>query len=180
MYMFMNYLRIGISYLVISIPIAIILLLVYHGMKFLIVKRFNVTISKILCQMAWITIIISILGITGVISGDYTVTSLFQGTSQFNFRIFDQGINNATILNLVLFIPYGFLAPIIFEKIDKKRIYGVLIGLVFTLIIEFLQSFTGRFVELEDILMNTLGTYIGYSIAIALIRYKIKKANQCV
>ena len=78
----------------------------------------------------------------------------------------------ATLLNVILFIPYGFLSTVIFKKVREKWIYGLLVGLIFTVIIEFLQIFVGRFVQLDDILMNTLGTYIGYILFISLLRFK--------
>lgn len=168
----MNYLSEGISYLVISIPIAFILLSVYYGIKFLVKRELKITISRTICEFAWLIIVILILKITGIFGGNYGVTSPFDGSSWFSFNIFEQGITTATILNLILFIPYGFLSAIIFKKIRKRCIYGILIGLIFACSIEFLQSFTGRFVELEDILMNTGGTYIGYIISIGLIKYK--------
>ncbi|MDY5913570.1 MAG: VanZ family protein [Inconstantimicrobium porci] len=37
---------------------------------------------------------------------------------------------------------------------------------------EFLQTFTGRFVQIEDIIMNTLGTFLGYMCCLLLVKYK--------
>lgn len=178
MVMLMNYLSIGISYLIVSIPIALIFIFIYYGIKFGITRKFNIKLSKIICEIAWIVIVISILGITGVLGGDYNTTSISANSLHYSFSIFEEGITTATILNLILFIPYGFLSAVIFKKIRKKKIYGILIGLIFTIGIEFLQSFTGRFVELEDILMNTIGTYIGYIICVTLVKHRNKKNKQ--
>lgn len=54
-------------------------------------------------------------------------------------------------------------------------VYGILIGFAFSVGIEFIQIFTGRFVKLEDILMNTLETYIGYSLCIVVVKFLKKK-----
>ena len=68
------------------------------------------------------------------------------------------------ILNILLFIPLGFLLPIYSEKL--KKVYKVvLIGFLTTLIIESVQYKTGIGIfEADDIFNNTLGCLIGYCI----------------
>lgn len=177
--MLMNYLNIGIASLIASMPTAIIFLIVYYVINYLIGKKIKITVFNTICQVAWIAIVISILGITGILGSDYNITSILDWNFHYSFNVFEQGITIATVLNLILFIPYGFLSTVIFKKIRKKKIYGVLIGFIFTVGIEFLQCFTGRFVEIEDILMNTLGTYIGYSLCIILLKYINKNLKKC-
>lgn len=68
------------------------------------------------------------------------------------------------ILNILLFVPFGFLLPFFSEKF--KKVYKVVpIGFATTLIIEILQYITkfGIF-EIDDIFNNTLGVLLGYSI----------------
>ena len=49
------------------------------------------------------------------------------------------------------------------------------IGIIFSIVIESLQTFTGRFVQLDDMLMNTLGTFIGYELWFLLSSVKLKE-----
>lgn len=64
------------------------------------------------------------------------------------------------ILNIMLFVPLGFLLPIYTEKL-KKLYRVVLIGFITTLIIEIVQYATGMGIcEADDIFNNTLGTLI--------------------
>lgn len=68
------------------------------------------------------------------------------------------------ILNILLFVPMGFLLPFYSDKL--KRIYKVVpIGFFVTLFIEIIQYVLklGIF-EIDDIFNNTLGTLIGYCI----------------
>jgi len=44
--------------------------------------------------------------------------------------------------------------------------------------IELLQTFTGRFVELNDVLMNTTGTFIGYEICFWLSKLKEREKKK--
>ena len=174
--MLMNYLRIGITYFIISIPIAVICILIYNFINSLITKKNNVIGFKFMCQAAWLDIIISILGITGIFNTNYDTTFILDGNTLCNLKVFEDGVTPATVLNIILFIPYGFLSTILFKNIRTKMVYGILIGFAFSVGIEFIQIFTGRFVELEDILMNTLGTYIGYSLCIVVVKFKNKKS----
>ena len=166
--MLSNYLNRGISYLLFRMPLAFIIFLAYFTIKSLIKKRIEIKLMYIIGEFLWILIVLTILGITGVLGGDFSVTSI--GNMHFSFGILEEGISMATILNVVLFIPFGILSALNFKKLRDKKIYGILIGLIFTITIEFLQSFTGRFVQLEDILMNTIGTYIGYTLFIYFLK----------
>lgn len=158
--MLANYLITGMFYLIWQIPLAFIIFLIYFGIKSLIKKRIEIKLINILCELLWILIVLTILSITGVLGGDFSVSSI--SNMHFSFSLFEEGISIPAILNVILFIPFGFLSAINFKQLQDKKIYGILIGLIFSITIEFLQSFIGRLVQLEDIIMNTIGTYIGY------------------
>lgn len=68
------------------------------------------------------------------------------------------------ILNICMFVPFGFLLPICFGKIKRAwKIY--LCGFGFALFIEVVQLITGRGVfETDDIINNTIGAMIGYGL----------------
>ena len=80
------------------------------------------------------------------------------------------------ILNIMLFIPLGFLLPLYSDKLKKMYIV-VLIGLLATLTIEFTQHFNdyGTF-EIDDALNNTIGTLLGYCIFMIFYRLKNKES----
>ena len=65
-------------------------------------------------------------------------------------------------LNIILFIPFGFMFPIIHKKLSKATItYGFL----FSFAIEIMQYITGRgLADIDDLINNTLGAVIGYLI----------------
>lgn len=170
-----NYIVIGVWTFINLIPAALIIFCAVIGGKFLVKRKFEFKPLKMLCEFAWILIVLSILKITGIIGGDFSTTSIFNGNAHISFNIFEEGLSMAAVLNIILFIPFGFLSPIVFNKLKDKRIYVFLIGIIFSLAIEFLQTFTGRFVELADVLTNTLGTFIGYEICMLFSRLKHRK-----
>lgn len=67
-------------------------------------------------------------------------------------------------LNILLFVPFGFLLPILWENFrNVKRV--AFMGLITTFFIEISQIFTFRTTDINDIITNTVGTIIGYFIA---------------
>lgn len=68
-----------------------------------------------------------------------------------------------TILNIILFIPFGTLLPILYRKcIDWRK--TILVGFLFSLSIEILQMYGTGITDINDLITNTLGTYFGYHI----------------
>ncbi len=173
--MLINYLREGIGTLIYLIPIAFIVFIIFTGGKFLTKSTIEFKPLSMLCEFAWILVVITILKITGIIGGDFSTTAIVNGRVNYSFALFGQeGLSMATLLNIALFTPFGFFSSIVFKKLKNKWIYGILIGLIFSGTIEFLQIFTGRFVQLNDILMNTAGTFLGYEIWAILLKLNLK------
>lgn len=81
---------------------------------------------------------------------------------QINLQPFSKHVDIiAYLLNILLFVPFGFLLPLIWSKTDGL-IYILLSGLSFSLLIEGNQLFNNRRSDIDDLLMNTLGALIGY------------------
>lgn len=73
-----------------------------------------------------------------------------------------------SFLNVLLFMPLGFLLPV-FWKNFKKFHWTVLFGFCISLLIEVLQIFTFRATDVNDLMTNTLGTFLGWFIARILL-----------
>lgn len=76
---------------------------------------------------------------------------------------------NRSVLNMLLFIPFGCLLPynlLLWSSKERKKIRlntVVLVGLVASLIIESCQAvFKVGVFELDDLVKNTMGTGLGY------------------
>lgn len=82
-------------------------------------------------------------------------------------------------LNIVMFIPMGLLLPIIYKK---SRFYGkiALVSFCVTLTIELIQLLwphSNRIFDVDDLICNTAGALIGYSIwkLIIILRFRENK-----
>ena len=167
----------GIWILVRLLPMALIIfsgvMIIELGIEFIQKKKIEIRILNCLCQFLWILIIVSILKITGIIGGSFGISSPLD--SYISFKLFEDGFNAAIILNICLFVPYGFLPVFIFKNIHKHWWNGVILGAVFSIGIEFLQTFIGRFAQLDDVIMNTCGTLVGFLIGCLLLRITTRK-----
>ncbi len=73
--------------------------------------------------------------------------------------------------NVVVFVPFGILFPVIFKKLENKTI---LFGFLLSFFIEFCQLFMNRQSDIYDLIMNTVGVFIGYLIYIIIKKKKSK------
>ena len=64
-------------------------------------------------------------------------------------------------LNVAMFIPYGFLLPMVFKKLRNVS-WQTLTVFVTTFSIEALQYLIGRSADVDDVIMNCLGGALGY------------------
>lgn len=69
-----------------------------------------------------------------------------------------------TILNIILFIPLGILAPAIWKNYRSIKTMFFM-GLALSVSIEILQIFTFRLTDIDDLITNTAGAVIGYYIS---------------
>lgn len=74
-----------------------------------------------------------------------------------------------SILNMILFVPLGVMAPILWEKFrDLRRI--ALLGFGVSFFIEASQIFTFRLTDIDDLLMNTAGAVLGFLLLCAFCK----------
>lgn len=76
---------------------------------------------------------------------------------------------SATFLNILLFLPLGFLSAILWKPFRTSR-YNLMLGFCVSLAIEILQMFTFRATDINDLITNTLGSLIGWCIGKAVLK----------
>jgi glycopeptide antibiotics resistance protein len=96
---------------------------------------------------------------------------------EINLNLFDSSNIMNYILNIIMFMPLGFLLPLIWEKF-RNPIKVFLVGLCFSLAIEICQLFNHRATDIDDLTMNSLGALLGYFVWVCvsnLFNFIIKK-----
>ena len=84
--------------------------------------------------------------------------------NQINFIPFSHAIDIVGyLLNIVLFIPFGFLTPIIWRRMNKlTNVIGA--GFFFTGLIEISQLLNNRATDVDDIILNLSGAVVGFGL----------------
>ena len=87
------------------------------------------------------------------------------------FQDFSARNMEGMILNAVMFAPLGFLLPLYFER---YRHWGrtLAAGFLTSLTVELIQLFTFRATDVDDLIMNTLGTLVGFLMAQLIFRHR--------
>lgn len=87
-----------------------------------------------------------------------------------------------SLLNILLFVPFGFGLPFITNSYMKKI---VMIGALLSVVIELLQLITGllakvtfRIADINDVIFNTLGAAVGYILFIGFMRIYLYISRQ--
>ncbi len=84
----------------------------------------------------------------------------------FRYKIGDTLFNYNVLGNILIFIPFGYL---IGTYIKPKKIWPVVLTALGTsLTVEIVQFKTGRCFDIDDIILNLLGSIIGYLLYIGL------------
>lgn len=96
-----------------------------------------------------------------------TIVSYFIGFYRYPFDVWFFNIFG----NVMAFIPLGFFVPIVFEKVKKLK-YSIFIGVSMSFCIEILQIITKLgSLDVDDIILNTIGTLIGYIVYKGVEKY---------
>ncbi len=124
----------------------------------------NYTLFKVIIVFLFAFYCMAVFSITGIPSYN-TIKVDFS----FNLIPLADIINNPagyiinTILNIILFMPMGFLVPAIWTEYRSLK-KTILVGFSVSVIIEILQIFTFRLTDIDDLITNTFGTFLGYYI----------------
>ena len=125
-------------------------------------------------HMIWVFIFLYyvylVLETTGI--GTIWEIGLYPGMKlqeEINLIPFRDGISLSMILNVVMFMPLGFLLPLLWKEY-QSLVRTAIIGFCFSCGIEFCQLFNRRVSDVDDLLMNTLGAIFGWLIWIVFSR----------
>lgn len=88
----------------------------------------------------------------------------------------DAPMVNQLLLNTLMFIPLGFLLPIVFKNEFKTFTSVLIVPFATTFLTEFIQLFIFRGTDIDDVISNTLGGVIGFALYVFYVGiYNFKK-----
>ena len=81
-----------------------------------------------------------------------------------------------SLLNILLFVPLGAMLPVLWNKFRTQK-HTVTFGFCLSLSIELLQMLTFRATDVNDLITNTFGTFLGFCFSKRLFKRKSKAGN---
>ncbi|MGM0339557.1 VanZ family protein [Candidatus Enterococcus murrayae] len=125
-------------------------------------KEETIFISSMVWRWVFLLYLYLVINVTGVGTlEDILSYPDLTRPEEINLSSFQTGVGMLNVLNIIMFTPLGFLLPLIWKQCRRLG-FVVLLGCEFSLMIEFLQLFNRRATDIDDLLMNTLGAFIGF------------------
>lgn len=141
-------------------PIWILVIPVIAVLQYFVFKQRG--FGKFLMALVFAFYLIGVFFVTGIPTFDSLRIELhFQWIPLIDIVNDPVGYLKNTVLNIILFIPMGFLLPALWKEYRsfKATLFS---GFAASLLIEILQIFTFRLTDIDDLITNTLGTAAGY------------------
>ncbi len=122
--------------------------------------RISLTIWHVLGSVAFTVLMIGIFNITGLPS---IYHMRWEPNVNGNPFVSFSNYPIQYYLNILLLVPFGFLLPLLWTKY-RSVVRVTLCGFLLSLFIEMSQLFSYRATDIDDLIMNTLGAFLGYLI----------------
>lgn len=148
------------EFLTVFAPILILCIIRYKGCK---QKDIAETKSYYVMVLLFICYIFAVFYLTGAGTlFDLKMYGIEVRSGEVNLLPFSRDIDlTGYLLNILLFVPLGFLLPVIWPK-SGRFTYMLLFGVCFSMLIEISQLCNHRRTDVDDLIMNTMGAVIGY------------------
>lgn len=157
-------------------PMLIIILVIICSLRiaYLKIKNKKFQLHKELISLIFIIYILCLFHVVTFQDNNYGVSNFVPFKEIFRYDIGSDKFIKNVMGNIVLFIPYGFLASYFLN--NKKFSVITILTIITTLTIETVQYYIGRVFDIDDIILNLVGSIVGFLIFIGLdaIRNKIK------
>lgn len=140
------------------IPAAVVLIPVFIVLYF---KRFDHNLQKCTLYCVFCLYLSAMFVLVGIPNVSYFRPEVNLNLIPLKGMV--QDLKNG-ILNVILFVPLGFLLPILWKRF---RSLGpcTFFGLSLSLVVELLQMLTFRATDVNDLITNTTGTFLGFLLA---------------
>ena len=80
------------------------------------------------------------------------------------------------VYNFLMFVPFGFFLPFVFEKINNRSIWKI--AVIVPIVVEVIQPVVGRSFDVDDLILNFAGIIVGYFIALGIKNISQRKENK--
>ena len=157
-------------------PMLIIILVIICSLRiaYLIIKHKKFQLHKELISLIFIVYILCLFHVVTFQDNNYGVSNFVPFKEIFRYDIGTDKFIKNVMGNILLFIPYGFLSSYYLN--NKKFSVITILTIITTFTIETVQYYIGRVFDIDDIILNLLGSIVGFLIYVGLnaIKNKVK------
>ena len=148
-------------------PLILFVSVVYISLRgaYLFKGSRKVVIYKEILTLVFIIYILCLYHILTVQNTGYGGINFTPFKEMFRYTFGSKKFIKNILGNIVLFIPFGFGASYYLNT--KKTLQPVIITLIVSACAEGMQYYLGRIFDIDDILLNVFGGFIGYLIFVA-------------
>lgn len=153
-------------------PMIVICTVIICSMRivYIIKNKVNFILYKEMMMLAFIIYIMCIFYVVTFQDVSWSTSNFIPFKEMFRYQFGSRLFFKNVIGNMIMFLPYGFFIGY-FLRLDKKRMVVILITIT-SLTIELTQLKIGRVFDIDDILLNVLGGFIGFNMYLLLIKIK--------
>lgn len=157
-------------------PMIIIITVILSSLRitYLIKKHKRFLLHKELIYLIAIVYILCLFHIVTFQDNNFGASNFIPFKEIFRYEIGSPKFMKNVLGNIIMFIPYGFIASYLLN--NKKFSVITILTLIVTLTIETVQYYIGRVFDIDDIILNLIGGIFGFLIFIGIdaIRNKFK------
>ncbi len=141
--------------------ILISVVLITLRLTYLHLNHKKIVIYKELISLSFIIYIILLFSLVTTSDFESFSNNFVPFKEIFRYKLTSKLFYRNVIGNIVLFIPFGYFVSY-YLKANKKWYLSIFITFITSLTIELIQMGIGRSFDVDDIILNLLGGFIGY------------------
>ena len=157
-------------------PMLVIITVIVTSLRiaYLIKTGKKLSLYKDLLYLVFIIYILCLFHVVTFQDNNYGISNFVPFKEIFRYDFGTPKFMKNIVGNIMLFIPYGFIASYLLK--NKKFSTITILTIIVSLTIETVQYYIGRVFDIDDVILNLAGGIIGFLIYVGIdaIRSKIK------
>lgn len=145
-------------------PMVLIVITILSSIRiaYLHVRKKEFILYKELLSLIFIVYILCLFYVVTFQDVDWSGSNFIPFKEILRYEIGSRLFIKNAIGNILIFVPYGFFISYYLKT--KKGYIILLLALIASLTIEYTQLLIGRVFDIDDILLNVIGSYVGHII----------------
>ena len=145
-------------------PMILIFTIILSSMRitYLIIKKEKLVLYRELAYLLFVVYLLSLFYIVTFQDDNYGTSNLTFFTEMFRYEFGSRLFIKNFVGNILLYMPFGLFVT---AYLNSNKIFPtILLTIISSVSIEFVQLLIGRVFDVDDIILNIIGALLGYFI----------------